>query len=65
MLRIQSIARSLGNLVPMSPEMAERVYPEKYRDQHVAAYWDYCVRQLRRANLRPVCHRAEMVASHA
>ncbi len=50
-LRIQSIARSLGNLVPMSPEMAERVYPDKYRDQHVAAYWNYLVRQLRRAHL--------------
>jgi L-fuculose-phosphate aldolase len=50
-LRIQSIARTLGNLRPMSPEMAERVYPDKYRDQHVAAYWDYLVRQLRRAHL--------------
>ena len=50
-LRIQSIARTLGNLRPMSPEMAERVYPDKYRDQHVAAYWDYLVRQLRRNDL--------------
>jgi L-fuculose-phosphate aldolase len=50
-LRIQSIARTLGNLRPMSPEMAERVYPDKYRDQHVAAYWDYLVRQLRRNHL--------------
>lgn len=50
-LRIQSIARTLGNLRPMSPEMAKRVYPDKYRDQHVVAYWDYLVRQLRRTHL--------------
>ena len=31
-LHIQSIARSLGNLRPMTPEMADRVYPDKYRD---------------------------------
>src|SRR5215203_1461048 len=50
-LQIQSIARSLGNLLPMSPEMADRVYPEKYRDDHLAKYWDYLVRQVRRAGL--------------
>lgn len=50
-LRIQAIARSLGNLHPMSAEMAARVYPDKYRDEHVAAYWAYLVRQARRAGL--------------
>jgi L-fuculose-phosphate aldolase len=47
-LQIQAIARSLGNLLPMSAEMADRVYPDKYRDEHVANYWDYLVRQVRR-----------------
>ena len=50
-LQIQSIARSLGNLLPMTAEMADRVYPEKYRDDHLAKYWDYLVRQVRRAGL--------------
>ena len=50
-LRIQSIARSLGNLRPMSAEMADRVFPDKYRDEHVAAYWDYLIRQVKRAGL--------------
>ena len=48
-LRIQAIARSLGRLQPMTPEMADRVYPDKYRDEHVANYWAYLVRQVRRA----------------
>jgi ribulose-5-phosphate 4-epimerase/fuculose-1-phosphate aldolase len=47
-LRIQAIARTLGDLRPMTPEMAERVYPDKYRDEHVANYWAYLVRQARR-----------------
>ena len=50
-LQIQSIARSLGNLLPMTPEMADRVYPDKYRDDHLAKYWDYLVRQVRHAGL--------------
>jgi L-fuculose-phosphate aldolase len=50
-LRIQSIAGTLGNLLPMTPEMADRVYPEKYRDDHLARYWDYLLRQVRRAGL--------------
>jgi L-fuculose-phosphate aldolase len=48
-LRIQAIARSLGNLRPMSAEMADLVYPDKYRDAHIAHYWDYLVRQARRS----------------
>jgi len=50
-LRIQSIARSLGTLQPMTREMADRVYPDKYRDDHVANYWAYLVRQVHRAGL--------------
>lgn len=50
-LRIQSIARSFGDLAPMSADMADRVYPDKYRDVHVASYWEYLIRQLRRAGL--------------
>jgi ribulose-5-phosphate 4-epimerase/fuculose-1-phosphate aldolase len=50
-LRIQSLARSFGNLMPMSSEMADRVYPDKYRDSHVASYWDYLIRGVKRAGL--------------
>ncbi len=50
-LRIQAIARSLGALHPMSPEMADRVYPDKYRDDHIANYWAYLIRQVRRTGL--------------
>ncbi len=50
-IRIQAIACSLGALRPMTPEMADRVYPDKYRDDHVTAYWDYLIRQVRRAGL--------------
>ncbi|MBA2595471.1 MAG: class II aldolase/adducin family protein, partial [Chloroflexia bacterium] len=50
-LRIQAIAGSLGNLLPMTAEMADRVYPDKYRDDHVVNYWDYLVRGVRRAGL--------------
>lgn len=48
-IRIQSIASSLGPLKPMTPEMAAKVYPDKYRDEFVGAYWRYLVRQARRA----------------
>jgi L-fuculose-phosphate aldolase len=50
-LQIQSIARSLGPLRPMTPEMAGRVYPDKYRDEYVDTYWHYLIRQVRRARL--------------
>lgn len=66
-LRIQSIARSLGNLTPMSAEMADRVYPDKYRNEHVAAYWDYLMRKVRRADLASGMPEpsASLAASHA
>lgn len=44
-LRIQAIARSFGDLRPMTAEMADRVYPDKYRDEHLSAYWTYLKRQ--------------------
>jgi L-fuculose-phosphate aldolase len=50
-LRIQSIAGTLGNLQPMTAEMAARVFPDKYRDEHVANYWLYLQRQATRAGL--------------
>lgn len=50
-LRIQSIANSFGNLRPMTPDMASRVYPDKYRDVHVHSYWDYLIRGVQRAGL--------------
>jgi L-fuculose-phosphate aldolase len=50
-LRIQSVARSLGNLQPMTPEMASRVYPDKYQDVHVHSYWAYLIRGVQRAGL--------------
>jgi L-ribulose-5-phosphate 4-epimerase len=50
-IKIQSIASSLGPLKPMTAEMATKVYPDKYRDEFIGAYWRYLVRQVRRAGL--------------
>jgi len=50
-LQIQAIATALGPLRPMSAEMADRVYPAKYRDEFLPTYWDYLVRRVRRAGL--------------
>jgi L-fuculose-phosphate aldolase len=50
-VQIQAIARSLGALQPMSSDMAARVYPDKYRDAYLETYWNYLVRQVRRAGL--------------
>ena len=50
-IEIQSIARTLGNLAPMTPSMAERVYPDKYRDEYLDTYWQYLMRQTARAGL--------------
>lgn len=50
-LRLQSLARSFGNVMPMSSDMADRVYPEKYRDGHVVSYWEYLIRLLHRSGL--------------
>ena len=50
-IQIQVIAASLGNLRPMSPEMATRLYPSKYRDEFVDGYWQFLIRQLHRQGL--------------
>lgn len=50
-IRIQSLARSLGELRPMTDAMAARVFPDKYRDEYLDTYWHYLVRQVRRARL--------------
>jgi len=50
-IRIQTIASALGPLRPMTAEMAAKVYPDKYRDEFIGAYWRYLIRQVRRAGL--------------
>jgi L-fuculose-phosphate aldolase len=50
-IRIQAIATQLGPLRPMTPEMAECVYPDKYRNEFTETYWQYLVRQVKRAGL--------------
>lgn len=59
-LQIQAIARSLGELKPMSDEMASAVYEDKYRDEFIGNYWNYLIRQVERAGLSP-----EGVEAHA
>lgn len=46
-IRLQSIAESLGDLQPMSQEEADAIYPGKYRDEFVDAYWRYLIRRVR------------------
>lgn len=50
-IQIQTIATQLGELRPMTSEMAEQVYPDKYREEFAEIYWQYLVRQIRRAGL--------------
>jgi len=50
-IRIQTIASQLGELRPMTQEMAECVYPDKYREEFAETYWQYLVRQVQRAGL--------------
>lgn len=50
-VQIQAIASTLGDLRPMSDEMVTRLYPNKYRDEFVDAYWQYLIRQARRQAL--------------
>jgi L-fuculose-phosphate aldolase len=52
-LQIQAIARSLGELKPMTDEMADAVYQDKYRDEFIGNYWNYLIRQVARAGLAP------------
>jgi L-fuculose-phosphate aldolase len=48
---LQFIASALGPLKTIEPEMAERMYPDKYRDEFTEQYWDYLIRKVRRAGL--------------
>lgn len=50
-LTIQAIASRFGPLRPMTREMAERVYPDKYREEFAQTYFAYLTRQLKRAGL--------------
>lgn len=50
-IRIQAIASQLGELRPMTREMADCVYPDKYREEFAETYWQYLVRQVRHAGL--------------
>lgn len=50
-IEIQAIAGAFGALRPMTAEMAELVYPDKYRFEFAETYWQYLVRKLRRAGL--------------
>lgn len=52
-LQIQAIAKSLGELKPMSDDMAAAVYQDKYRDEFIANYWNYLIRQVTRAGMAP------------
>lgn len=48
---IQSIAATLGTPMPLSQEVATRLFKEKYRDDFTRAYWEYLIRKLRRVGL--------------
>jgi L-fuculose-phosphate aldolase len=50
-VRIQSIATSLGSLQPMSQEMAEQLYPAKYKDSFIKDYWQHLIRRMRSEGL--------------
>lgn len=50
-VQFQSIASTLGELRPMPAEMADLLYPNKYRDDFVQGYWRYLIRQVRRQGL--------------
>jgi L-ribulose-5-phosphate 4-epimerase len=44
-VQIQAIARSLGNLRPITAEVARTLAPVKYRDAFVQEYWESWVRR--------------------
>ncbi len=50
-LRFQRRASSLGPLRPMSPQMAEELFPAKYNDGLIQDYWRYLRREARRQGL--------------
>jgi L-fuculose-phosphate aldolase len=48
-VRLQSIARTLGELRPIPGALAERMWAEKYQDRFVDEYWAAWIRRVRRA----------------
>ncbi len=50
-IQIQTIASQLGELKPMTADMADRVYPDKYREEFAETYWQYLKRLLNRTGL--------------
>ena len=50
-VRLQGLARSLGELRPIPQAGATGMYHSKYRDAFLPEYWDYWVRAVRRAGL--------------
>ena len=47
-VRLQVIASSLGETLPIDPEVARRMFPAKYHDRLVEEYWQAWLRKLRR-----------------
>ena len=56
--RLQSIASTLGELRPISPELARRLLPVKYRDEFVDEYWAAWQRRVSREGGGPGGDRA-------
>jgi L-fuculose-phosphate aldolase len=56
--RFQAIASGLGELRPVSPELATALQPAKYRDEFVDEYWDAWVRRLAGPGWKPGGDRA-------
>ncbi len=50
-LRLQSLARALGELRPLPQAEAAAMYHSKYREAFLPEYWQYWVRVVRRAGL--------------
>jgi ribulose-5-phosphate 4-epimerase/fuculose-1-phosphate aldolase len=46
--RLQSIASTLGELQPVSKELAAQLLPVKYRDEFVDEYWAAWLRKVGR-----------------
>jgi L-fuculose-phosphate aldolase len=51
--RLQAIASRLGELRPISPELAAALLPVKYRDEFVDEYWDAWMRRVVRTGRKP------------
>jgi L-fuculose-phosphate aldolase len=47
-IKVQMMANQLGELTPLSNEIATKVSKEKYRDSFISGYWKYLKRKLNR-----------------